>query len=61
VEELGSESFLYATVEVDGVPQTLAVRDTSHGKIAPGSRVGLRIRPDAAHVFDGATGDRLGD
>ena len=68
VEELGADAYLYATpVRVapheptagEVVPQVVARIDGRAG-LRPGQQVGLVADPTAVHVFDGATGVRIG-
>ncbi|RJQ81174.1 sn-glycerol-3-phosphate ABC transporter ATP-binding protein UgpC [Pseudonocardiaceae bacterium YIM PH 21723] len=57
VEELGSDQYLYCKVP-NGV---LTVRTPGMSPWQRGDRIGLKVKPDQAHLFDTATGDRLPD
>jgi multiple sugar transport system ATP-binding protein len=55
VEEIGADSYVFAAADVG---RLVARCETRH---APdrGARISLRPKPDQAHLFDPATGDRL--
>jgi multiple sugar transport system ATP-binding protein len=55
VEEIGADSYVFAAADVG---RLVARCETRH---APdrGARINLRPKPDQAHLFDPATGDRL--
>ncbi len=55
VEELGADSYVFAAAEIG---RLVARCDTRH---APerGARIKLRAKPEEAHLFDPASGDRL--
>jgi multiple sugar transport system ATP-binding protein len=70
VEELGSDQYLYCSADIS----VLAVEDSPDDRAAPhpltvrapgmspwqrGQRIGLRPRPDAVHLFDAQSGNRL--
>jgi multiple sugar transport system ATP-binding protein len=57
VEELGSDAVLFGALGQDAV--IVARVDPRHPP-APDQTVHLRIRPGEAHLFDAATGERLG-
>ncbi len=61
VEELGSDAFLYARRDGDSsaVPVPVVVRIDGHQQLARGEQIGLVIDPDAVHVFDPVSGERL--
>jgi multiple sugar transport system ATP-binding protein len=56
VEELGSDGFVYGTVESG---QRITVRSPGRSHPAVGSKVGVRLDPAQLHVFDGVSGARL--
>jgi multiple sugar transport system ATP-binding protein len=55
VEEIGADSYVFAAADVGKLVARVETR------LAPerGDRISLRPRPDEAHLFDPATGDRL--
>jgi multiple sugar transport system ATP-binding protein len=57
VEELGSESFLYCTV--DGYPKQFVARVEGLSPVMRTDTVHLVPRSDSVHIFDAATGIRL--
>ncbi len=59
VEELGSDSFVYGTCDVEGVPSTVIVR--VGGRVHPhrGETLHVTTDPHHVHVFDTETGERL--
>lgn len=57
VEELGSEAYLYGRPPAGG--QRVVARIDGRAGIAPGEKVTLVADPDAVHVFDTASGERL--
>ena len=57
VEELGSESFLYCSV--DGYVNPFVARVEGLSPVMRNDTVHLAPRPDSIHVFDAATGVRL--
>ena len=59
IEELGSDAFLYCTVE--GVDGFVVSRSEGLSGVRPGDRVNLVPDQTAVHVFDTATGMRLAD
>ncbi|UYM06429.1 ABC transporter ATP-binding protein [Solicola gregarius] len=62
VEELGSESYVYAHVEREaGSPVELVARSAQRRPGRIGETVGLRMTGETVHVFDPGTGERLGD
>ena len=58
VEELGSESFLYAHLAED-TRTTIIVRGPGRVQVRFGDPIAVRPNPDALHVFDAETGERL--
>lgn len=59
VEELGSEAFVYAAIDIDSARKLITVRIAPELVPQRGERVGLGIRPGSAHFFDSDTGLRL--
>ncbi|MEE3850105.1 ABC transporter ATP-binding protein [Gordonia sp. LSe1-13] len=66
LEELGSESYIYARVDdpsietLDGDPVTLVARSAHRSPAKAGDSVRLHQIDRAVHLFDPASGDRLG-
>ncbi|MFC7500652.1 ABC transporter ATP-binding protein [Nocardioides sp. CPCC 206347] len=60
VEELGSEGFAHGTADLGDREVALAVRLPSRGHVGPDDTVHLAVPAGAAHVFDTATGRRIG-
>jgi multiple sugar transport system ATP-binding protein len=58
VEELGSESYLYAHMAEDE-STTLVVRGPGRTTVRYGDTIALRVDADAVHAFDAASGERL--
>lgn len=61
VEELGSDSFIYGTSDVEGVPSTLIVRVSSKDHVAKGDTLYVTTDPEDVHVFDTESGLRVSD
>jgi multiple sugar transport system ATP-binding protein len=61
VEELGSDTYLYADAGLNGEPVRLTVRREGLSSHTSGEKVTLRPLPGALHLFDTATGARLPD
>ena len=59
VEELGSDSYIYGTSDVEGVPSTLIVRVSSKDRIAKGDTIYVTTDPEDVHVFDTESGLRV--
>ncbi|MFT4261932.1 MAG: sn-glycerol-3-phosphate ABC transporter ATP-binding protein UgpC [Nocardioides sp.] len=59
VEELGSDSYVYGTCDVEGTPSTVVVRVPARERIAKGSQLFVTTDPGDVHLFDTATGGRL--
>ncbi|MFC7960036.1 ABC transporter ATP-binding protein [Rhodococcoides kroppenstedtii] len=66
VEELGNESYLYASFPdreiraIDGTSATIVARSPQRAPARIGETVTLRKREGTAHVFHPETGDRIG-
>jgi multiple sugar transport system ATP-binding protein len=58
VEELGSESYLYAHL-ADDTSTSIVVRGPGRVQVRFGDPIAVRPNPDALHVFDVETGRRL--
>ena len=58
VEELGSESYLYAHMAEDE-STTLVVRGPGRTAVRYGETIALRVDADAVHAFDATSGERL--
>ena len=61
VEELGAESYLYGTSDVEGTPAEIVVRLPTRGAVEKGTTVHVTTDPRNVHVFDTDTGERLSD
>lgn len=59
VEELGSDGYLYGRVQLDGNEQNVVVRVDPIDHPKAGDKIHLQADPEAVHVFDGETGERL--
>lgn len=60
VEELGADAYVYATAELAGKPQTIVVRVDGRTPPARGQRLNIAPKLQHVHLFDTATGLRLG-
>ena len=62
VEELGSDAFIFCTGELPDGPARLAARVEARRAPARGERVHLRASAEhEPHLFDAATGERIGE
>jgi multiple sugar transport system ATP-binding protein len=61
VEELGADSFVYGTSEVEGTPSTLIVRVSTRDSVKKGDVIHVTTDPSNVHVFDTETGERISD
>jgi multiple sugar transport system ATP-binding protein len=59
VEELGSDSYVYGTSDVEGVPSTLIVRVSSKDQVSKGDTIYVTTDPEDVHVFDSNTEARV--
>jgi len=59
VEELGADSYVFCVAEVGGETTKLVARVQTRRAPERGSNVSLKPRPDEAHLFDPASGERL--
>jgi multiple sugar transport system ATP-binding protein len=60
VEELGADAYAFCVGEVAGAETKLVARADARRPPAIGERVTLQPRADEAHLFDPASGERLG-
>jgi multiple sugar transport system ATP-binding protein len=60
VEELGADAYVFCAAQVGGAETRLVARVDARRPPGRGERVFLRPRPGEAHVFDAATGERVG-
>jgi multiple sugar transport system ATP-binding protein len=61
VEELGSDSYVYGTSDVEGVPSTLIVRVSSKDQVSKGDTIYVTTDPEDVHIFDTESGLRVND
>ena len=61
VEELGADSFVYGTCDVEGVPSSVIIRMTGRHHPQKGETLHVTTDPQHVHVFDTDTGERLSD
>jgi multiple sugar transport system ATP-binding protein len=61
VEELGSDSFVYGTCDVEGTPSNLIVRVSSRDQVHKGDTLYVTTDPHEVHVFDTESGERLSE
>jgi multiple sugar transport system ATP-binding protein len=61
VEELGADSFVYGTCEVEGTPSSVIVRVSGRHHPHKGEVMYVTTDPHHVHVFDTETGERLSD
>jgi multiple sugar transport system ATP-binding protein len=59
VEELGADAYVFCVAEVGGQELKLVARTKARDVPQRGERVSLSPRPNEAHLFDSATGERL--
>ena len=59
VEELGADSFVYGTCDVEGTPGNVIVRVAGREHAAKGETMYVTTDPDHVHVFDTQSGERL--
>jgi multiple sugar transport system ATP-binding protein len=60
VEDVGADAFVFCTADVDGESTRLVARTEVRKAPHQGDNVALRPRAEDAHLFDLATGERLG-
>ncbi len=61
VEELGADSFVYGTSEVEGTPSTMIVRVSTRDSVKKGDVIHVTTDPSNVHVFDTESGERISD
>jgi multiple sugar transport system ATP-binding protein len=61
VEELGADSYVYGTNDIEGVPSTVIVRVPAKHHVNKGETICVTTDPDHVHVFDTDTGERLSE
>jgi multiple sugar transport system ATP-binding protein len=59
VEDVGADAFVFCSTEFGGETMKLVARTEQRNAPKQGERVTLRPRPDEAHLFDPASGERL--
>jgi len=59
VEDVGADAFVFCSTELAGETIKLVARTEVRKAPKQGERVTLRPRPDEAHLFDSASGERL--
>jgi multiple sugar transport system ATP-binding protein len=59
VEELGADSYVYGTSDVEGTPSNVIVRVAGRQHVNRGETMYVTTDPNHVHVFDTATGERL--
>jgi multiple sugar transport system ATP-binding protein len=59
VEDVGADAFVFCAAEMNGESTRLIARTEARKAPQQGERVSLRPRPEEAHVFDSASGERL--
>jgi multiple sugar transport system ATP-binding protein len=60
IEALGSDQFVYASSDLPGLPANLVIRIGAHDPVEKGQTLHLTSDPARTHVFDAASGERLG-
>jgi multiple sugar transport system ATP-binding protein len=59
VEELGSEAFVYVSIDIEGTTKRVTVRTAPEVVPKRGERLGLETRPGSAYFFNFETGIRI--
>ena len=59
VEELGADSYIYGTCDLDGAPEELVIRVGGRRDLRRGQTLHVTTDPENVHVFDTTTGNRL--
>jgi multiple sugar transport system ATP-binding protein len=59
VEELGSDSFVYGTSDVEGTSNAVVVRLSARDSVHKGDLIHVTTDPQHVHVFDSETGERI--
>ena len=60
VEDIGADAFVFCSAEIGGEATRLVARTEVRKAPLQGERVALRPRAEDAHLFDPASGERLG-
>jgi multiple sugar transport system ATP-binding protein len=60
IEDVGADAYVFCTAELDGTSTRLVARTDARSAPEQGDRVALLPRTDEAHLFDPASGERLG-
>ena len=61
VEELGADSFVYGTCDVEGTPSSVIVRIAGRHHPTKGETLHVTTDPEHVHVFDTESGERLSE
>jgi multiple sugar transport system ATP-binding protein len=61
IEELGADSYVYGTSDVEGVPSNVIIRVSGRNHPNKGETMFVTTDPHHVHVFDTDTGERLSD
>ena len=61
VEELGADSFVYGTSDVEGTPSAVTIRISGRVHPSKGETMYVTTDPEHVHVFNTETGERLSD
>ncbi|MFT4081315.1 MAG: TOBE domain-containing protein, partial [Nocardioides sp.] len=61
VEELGSDSYVYGTCDVEGTPSTIIVRVSAKDQVGKGETIHVTTDASEVHVFDTTSGLRLSE
>ncbi|MBJ7355979.1 sn-glycerol-3-phosphate ABC transporter ATP-binding protein UgpC [Nocardioides sp.] len=61
VEELGADSYVYGTCDVEGTPSNVIVRLSGRDTASKGDTIYVTTDPGNVHVFDTETGERLSE
>ena len=61
VEELGADSFVYGTCDVEGTPSNVIVRIAGRHHPQKGETLHVTTDPQHVHVFDTESGERLSE
>ncbi|MDZ5660442.1 sn-glycerol-3-phosphate ABC transporter ATP-binding protein UgpC [Nocardioides sp. zg-1308] len=59
VEQLGADSYVYGTSDVEGVPSTIIIRMSGRHDPQKGETLFVTTDPEHVHVFDTESGQRL--
>jgi multiple sugar transport system ATP-binding protein len=59
VEDLGADSFVYGTCDVEGTPHHVTVRVAGRAVVGKGDTIHVTTDPTSVHVFDTESGARL--